>query len=190
LKIYDSISNFLTYLSVTILFHFHKGRLSIYSTSIGSFDHRRDLLLDWIVPFKYFHLINIVVNDNPWDFANNSVMVTSNNNGTRIKVAFLSFFLRRHSVGRLLAKVISTLDRDVFDVWILCQSKSRSSVDSTLEKDDIYDYLQSAVDVHNWIYLSEDLVGSAAVIRDLRLDILIFGDLFMDSFMVIYKLLE
>ena len=154
--------------------------------SIGSFD-RRDLLLDWIVPFKYFQLINIVVNDYPWDFANNSVIVTSNNNGTRIKVAFLSFFLRRHSVGRLLAKVISTLDRDVFDVWIVCQSKSRSSVDSTLEKDDIYDYLQSAVDVHNWIYLSEDLVVSAAVIRDLRLDILIFGDLFMDSFVVIYK---
>eukprot|EP01036_Dinobryon_divergens_P027788 gene27788-36615_t len=85
-------------------------------------------------------------------------------------------------VGRLLAKVIAQLDSNMFNVWIICQSKSRSSVDYTLAEDDIYNYLQTSIDPQHWIYLSEDLAGAVAAIQDLSLDILIFGDLYMDSF--------
>ena len=152
----------------------------------NSFD-RRDLLLDSIVPFKYFQLIKLVAEDYPWDIVNGTTMIISSNNPVKVKVAFLSFFFRRHSVGRLLAKVIAQLDRDVFNVWIVCQSKSRSSVDSTLAEDDIYDYLQNSMDPHHWLYLSEDLAGAAAAIQDLSLDVLVFGDLFMDSFVVIHS---
>lgn len=161
------------------------GLLSL--NSFVSFD-RRDLLLDSVVPFKYFQLIKLVADDYPWDnIINRSALINISDNGVRVNVAFLSFFFRRHSVGRLLAKVIAQLDKNMFNVWIICQSKSRSSADSTLVEDDIYNYLQTSIDPQHWIYLSEDLAGAVAAIQELSLDVLIFGDLYMDSFVVIHS---
>ena len=92
----------------------------------------------------------------------------------RAKVAFLSFFFTRHSVGRLLAKIIAHLDTTNLDVWIISSSKSK--------KDDVTSYLLKAIHPDKWIYIPLDLSRAVSMVRAEAFDILAYGDVFMDSF--------
>ena len=140
----------------------------------------RNETFDFLIPYKYFQLLQITSGYLPWDYHRDE----SGGDGSRIRVAFLSFFLRRHSVGRLLSMIIAHLNREKFDVWIVCQSLGRSSFDSTMAGDEIHKYLKARVPSNRWVHLPEDLNTAVEKVRDLDLEIVVFGDLFMDSFSV------
>jgi protein O-GlcNAc transferase len=103
----------------------------------------------------------------------------------RIKIGFLSAFFFRHSVGRLLTTVIMNLNTSVFDVYII--AVNHDSTD-TKKNDDLSAALKSftqanSVDDRNhWVSLT-GVVASSMVpkVRSLSLDILVFGDVYMDS---------
>lgn len=92
----------------------------------------------------------------------------------KIRVGFLSFFLRKHPVGRLLGPIIAGLDHDVFDVFVITSN--------TAQPDEITAYLQAHVGTDKWVYITHSLSDAVASVRRLALDTLVYGDIFMDSF--------
>ena len=94
-------------------------------------------------------------------------------NGGKIRVAFLSRFFWRHSIGKLMHGVIKYLRRDVFEVYIL----------SVLPKegyDEIFETIKTSADVY--IELPHDLDRAREIVLGLGLDILVFPEISMDPF--------
>jgi len=101
-----------------------------------------------------------------------------------LKVAFLSAFWFRHSVGKLLGKVVSGLSE-----WSASGTQRALRVElvhitdkSSKTNDDLTVRLQTAVSATHVISPHRGLEGTAAELRALQFDILVFGDVFMDSF--------
>jgi hypothetical protein len=99
----------------------------------------------------------------------------------RIRVGFLSFFFRKHPVGRLLAPIITGLDSAHFDVHMITSAASTSAhSDNTI--DEITDYLQTHIPADKWTYITHNTVEAVQNVRLLALDVLVYGDIFMDSY--------
>eukprot|EP00944_MAST-04C_sp_MAST-4C-sp1_P012892 g12892.t1 len=93
--------------------------------------------------------------------------------GGKIRVAFLSRFFWRHSIGKLMHGVIQHLRRDIFEVYIL----------SVLPKegyDGIFETIKASADVY--IELPHDLDRAREIVLELGLDILVFPEISMDPF--------
>jgi hypothetical protein len=99
----------------------------------------------------------------------------------RIRVGFLSFFFRKHPVGRLLAPIITGLDSAHFDVHMITSAASTSAHNDNT-KDEITEYLHSHIPAEKWTYITHNTVEAVQNVRHLALDILVYGDIFMDSY--------
>jgi hypothetical protein len=99
----------------------------------------------------------------------------------KIRVGFLSFFFRKHPVGRLLAPIITGLDSAQFDVHMITSAASTSAhSDNTI--DEITDYLQTHIPADKWTSITHSTVEAVENVRLLALDVLVYGDIFMDSY--------
>lgn len=101
----------------------------------------------------------------------------------RIKVAFLSFFFRRHPVGRLLAKIIVKLNHTMFDVHIVTTQENK-------KQDDVSAYLHRHISPDKWIYITHNMATASNLIRQQQFDVLVFGDVFMDANMAHFATLR
>jgi hypothetical protein len=102
----------------------------------------------------------------------------------RIRVGFLSTFFRLHSVGRLISRVIVRLAESApnIEIFILIPSHSHLSKHESI--DEVTDSLSSLPSIYsqcNLIKLSMYSSHAAVQIRGLNLDVMIFGDLHMDT---------
>lgn len=88
--------------------------------------------------------------------------------GRRIRVGFVSTFLRNHTIGRLNRGLIAGLDPARFEVWVFS---------ATAPGDDLAREIHGNAD-HS-IVLPPDLDGARRTIADARLDILYFTDIGM-----------
>ena len=123
---------------------------------------------DWSIPNSYYRILRA-----SQDFESN-LNTTNYISGDRIKVAFLSAYFFRHSVGRLMGNLILSLDKSIFDVRIFNAKKH------TLIDDDITVKLKAGVS--QWVDLSHDFDKDVAMIREQRVHILVFGDLMMNGY--------
>ena len=111
-----------------------------------------------------------------------------------IKIGFLSSYFFRHPVGRLLTQVMQGLKSGtflfdskevVFDVYVCINPVNYHGgkhMSNAGEPDDIYTTLcDSFIGIDRYIELSTDPVAAADRVRQLGLDVLVFGDIFMDS---------
>ncbi len=89
----------------------------------------------------------------------------------RIRVGFISKFLRRHSIGKTSKGLIAQLSRERFEIISLFIPPY---VD-----DDIARHIRGVSD--RWITLPDKLHAARQVIADLELDILFFQDIGMES---------
>lgn len=94
---------------------------------------------------------------------------------TKFKIGFLSSYFYRHSVGLLLQGVIKNIDRNVFDVYIL----HIANKDSVYHVDHITNALQSSDSIY--MFLNNSLETTQREVGSLHLDILVFGEIGMDS---------
>jgi predicted O-linked N-acetylglucosamine transferase (SPINDLY family) len=93
-----------------------------------------------------------------------------------IRVGFLSSFFSRHSVGRLLAKIIIGLQAsNGCDVFLITPAQSNSFQES----DDIVTALNQAIPHARRIQIQRNLNESVESIRSLQLNLIVFGDIFM-----------
>jgi hypothetical protein len=99
----------------------------------------------------------------------------------KIRVGFLSFFFRKHPVGRLLSPIIVGLDRSLFDVYVITKSDTPRSVEGG-GADAITRYLHTHVQDEKWVLIDHNSVSTAERVRALQLDIIVYGDVFMDSY--------
>jgi hypothetical protein len=100
----------------------------------------------------------------------------------KIRVGFLSFFFRRHPVGRLLAPIITGLDPSRFEVYLLTSEEVEKRGESTPGKDEIVDFLRARVAPERRLLVPHYPEAAVEVVRSAHLDILVYGDVFMDSF--------
>jgi hypothetical protein len=99
----------------------------------------------------------------------------------KIRVGFLSFFFRKHPVGRLLAPIITGLDSAHFDVHVITSTAPTSAHnDNTI--DEITEYLHTHIPAEKWTYITHNTVEAVENVRLLALDVLVYGDIFMDSY--------
>ena len=97
----------------------------------------------------------------------------------RIKVGFVSAFFYRHSVGLLLQGVIKGLSVDLFDVYVIAINLSSKQRDHIT---DSFDRTKHAIPSNcTFISLTGKLPVIRDVIADLRLDVLVYGELGMDA---------
>ena len=107
-------------------------------------------------------------------------------NKIRVKVGFASAFFSRHSVGRLLARVIMALDREKFDVRVLDLSRTLGDAsfgvnNNAGKSDDLTRAIKASVSPACWHALPQDPPSAANLVRALSLDVLVWGDLYMDA---------
>lgn len=118
-------------------------------------------------------------------------------NITTIKVAFLSYSFSRHSVGRLIAKVIEGLSNqkdNILEIFLLTnqdhplERHSREDDNSNL-KDDVTYFLGNLVPVAHWINIVDNRKPIHDILSSLSLDILIYTDLLMQStqYLFVYR---
>ena len=97
----------------------------------------------------------------------------------RIKVGFVSAFFYRHSVGLLLQGVVKGLSADLFDVYMIAINLSPKQRDHIT---DSFDRNKHAIPSNcTFISLSGKLPVIRDAIADLRLDVLVYGELGMDA---------
>ena len=98
---------------------------------------------------------------------------------TRLRIGFLSSYFFRHSVGRLLAQIIMRLNPYLFEVHIISITDKSSH-----KQDDLTESLRNIVtkeDPKRWHSLSGTITSIASTVRELQLNTIVFGDVFMDS---------
>lgn len=90
----------------------------------------------------------------------------------RVKIGFWSKFFKRHTIGRLNLRLIESLDRNKFEVWIF------HSAPGVL--DDISSRIEKAAD--HYIAVPEDrsLIKTRSILDAAELDVLYFADIGMD----------
>jgi hypothetical protein len=123
----------------------------------------------------YNHAQELLVDANP---ASQSAV----SGAAKIRVGFLSFFFRKHPVGRLLSPIIVGLDRSRFDVYIIAKSETLHSGADGGGVDAITQYLHTHVPDENWVLIDHNTVSAAERVQALELDIVVYGDVFMDSY--------
>ena len=142
-------------------------------------------LLDFYLPSLYYKLVQRA---NPaWHWgqlanrSSRSTVTTESYDGIgkeALKVGFLSAFFFRHSVGRLMAQLIIDLNKkgDTFDVFLITFKTTANRY-----KDDIAVALEREISMDRIIILPSDVKQAGSTVKDITLDILVFGDIFMDS---------
>lgn len=103
----------------------------------------------------------------------------SEGSNRKIRVGFLSSFFYRHSVGRLLGNIIIGLDRSAFDVFVLADSGGAHMAGR--EVDDLTTAMKRSLAPNHWVRLPANLATAATIARSVGLDVLVYGDLFMDA---------
>lgn len=131
------------------------------------------------IPTLYSLIIRSSFPQWPW----NSQLILHANGSSKVKVGFVSAFFSRHSVGRLLVNVILGLNEkglvnaDMEVVIVNLRSHDK--------QDDITKALRGAIPSQRYINLDTsraDISEAVKMIRSHEFDVLVFGDLFMDSF--------
>jgi len=134
---------------------------------------------DWSIPHSYYR---ILTSSRALKVAEDSYLTSPTATVDRregpIRVAFLSAYFFRHSVGRLMGNMILSLDRKAFHVTIVNARKSRS--DSPHKVDDLTEKLRARAEL--WVDLSFSFANDVQTISSLQSDVLVFGDLLMDAF--------
>lgn len=165
----------------------YRQGLSLEPSNLWNEEARRD----YYVPMMYSHLIQSTNPHWPWKFDpkdNSYPCEIATLAGTvpiahpvagKLRVGFLSSFFYRHSVGRLLGNVIIGLNRDVFDVFVLADSGGATL--ARRKEDDVTASIQQSIAADHWVLLSGNIEISSIQVRSMRLDALIYGDLFMDA---------
>eukprot|EP01032_Pedospumella_encystans_P007962 gene7962-9494_t len=114
---------------------------------------------------------------------NSIVAATTTTNNSRVKVGFVSFFFRRHPVGRLLSKIITHLDPSEFDVYLIIQQDlHRQEEHSKSKQDPITEYLHSNIPKYHILRIPRDESSALATLRAENFDVIVYGDIFMDAF--------
>ena len=164
------------------------------TTEIDALSALRTLLRDNTVPVLYERLLECTAADTntilhqsagAWEGSESTVPVAAEAvlPSRRVRVAFLSFFFRRHPVGRLLARVITGLDSNLFDVHIIAkQEHGDVRQDDSAEGDAITSYLRQHIDSTRWLLIPHNEVTAVNLIRKASFDVVVFGDVFMDAF--------
>jgi protein O-GlcNAc transferase len=88
--------------------------------------------------------------------------------GRRIRVGFVSRFLRDHTIGDLTRGLIRQLPRRDFEVTVFALG---SAVDPTVS------FLRESTD---YVTLPEEVIAARSIIREARVDVLIYPDVGMD----------
>jgi len=91
--------------------------------------------------------------------------------GPRIRVGFISNLFRDHTIGRLYRGHIEHLDRSRFEVFVIHGACSI--------RDEFRDRIDGSADAA--VVLPGDLAGKRSMIEDLRLDVLFYPDIGMES---------
>jgi len=134
------------------------------------------------VPSKYRELILLTHPEWPWypRFPTTVPFTTAvaGSITNKVRVGFLSSFFRTHPVGRLLARVITGLDASRFDIHVI----NVGAREMIHEYDAIAQYLKNglASEAH-WHMLPANSLHAANFVSLLSLDVLVFGDVFMDA---------
>jgi len=89
--------------------------------------------------------------------------------GSRVRIGFISRFLKDHTIGKLMAGLIAGLDRERFEVVLLPFAAQSDAVTASLARQ---------ADRH--VPLPSDLFRARAAIADQALDILFYCDIGMD----------
>lgn len=92
--------------------------------------------------------------------------------GGRIRVGFLSRFLRTHSIGKVARGLVSELSREHFEVFVLNIPP--------VTMDDTARFIQAHAD--HWLTLEDDLSAARKQIAALELDILFYQDIGMEPY--------
>ncbi|HTW73464.1 MAG TPA: tetratricopeptide repeat protein [Steroidobacteraceae bacterium] len=90
----------------------------------------------------------------------------------RIRVGFISRFLRSHSIGRVARGLIAELNRECFEVYVLNLPP--------VTRDDTARWIQAHCD--HWIGLPDTLLAAREHIAALELDVLFYQDIGMEPF--------
>lgn len=90
----------------------------------------------------------------------------------RIRIAFLSAFLRNHSIGKVARGLIAGLDREQFEIYVL--SLPPVVLDETAR------WIQGHCD--HWLAVADRLDEARSQIAALELDVLFFQDIGMEPF--------
>lgn len=88
----------------------------------------------------------------------------------RIRIGFLSAYLRDHTIGMLNKRLIREFDRSQFDVTV---------ISAVARNDSVAELLRQNVD--QWIQVPRDIMAARESILSLNLDLLVFTDVGMDA---------
>ena len=91
--------------------------------------------------------------------------------GARIRLGFVSAYLKEHTIGKLMMGVIGTLPQDIFDIFVFVPEQ---------QPDRVHRYLQGRA--KQVVTLDASLEGARRRIAGFTLDILFYPDIGMDSF--------
>ena len=91
--------------------------------------------------------------------------------GARIRLGFVSAYLKEHTIGKLMMGVIGTLPQDIFDIYVFVPEQ---------QPDRVHRYLQGRA--KQVVTLDASLEGARRQIAGFALDILFYPDIGMDSF--------
>lgn len=92
--------------------------------------------------------------------------------GGRIRIGFISRFLRTHSIGKVARGLVSHLSREHFEVFVLNIPP--------VTMDDTARWIQAHAD--HWLVIDPALAAARAQIAALELDILFYQDIGMEPF--------
>lgn len=215
LEAYQGLSLLSSYLQSAVL-HLKNSALD-FRAVLREFDH---VLGDSLSASKYFSLVRRIQQSQPEAFALSHLNSTSStvgmlpmlaeqfynawnnserqrNDRTVLKVGFVSYSLTRHSVGRLLSKVIVELSAhpELYDVDIYVvaniphifkdgRKDTTTGSGTSSNYDDVTEFLQSSIAADRWIHLPAFTFGIAfqstmTVIQSLNLDIVVYTDVLM-----------
>ena len=148
---------------------------------------------DHYLPSLYYKVL-LKTNPHWFNYTQDATVSTISDGKKHIKIGFLSSHFFRHPVGRLLAQVMFGLKNEtfiidtneiVYDVYVCINPVNYHGgkhINNAGEPDDIYQALRDTfMGVERYIELSTDPVAAANKVRQLELDVLVFGDIFMDS---------
>jgi len=139
---------------------------------------------------------NATSTDNTSTTSNTSTTTDTTLASTRkIKVGFVSFFFRRHPVGRLLSKIITQLNSTVFDTYLIIQQDMYTTntnhpshntytahTTHTTHTDPITHYLHTNITPSHIMRIPRDEKTALHTLRAENFDIIVYGDVFMDAF--------
>ena len=142
---------------------------------------------DWAVPQRYHTLVQLAAPHWPWSWSFPPPSEQpSRPSKRRRRVGFFSAFFYAHPVGRLLADVIAALDPALLDVYVITTLPTPTSTNTTTRsKADAVTqalYMSLADPATHYITVPADPPRAVEIVRALLLDVLVFGDAFMDPY--------